>query len=616
MNKMIGIGIVLATGFILSMPSAFAAQEAPMLAEMVKAGKLPPLEERLPENPLVEAPVSEIGKYGGKLVLGTAFFLDDERLPTRVDRNGFFQFTYPFPNKGPILPNLAETWSWNEEGTELTINLRKGIKWSDGAPFTAEDVVFFMEDIVNDKNVAYIWFYEGNFYDVNGNFPALTKIDDYTLKFQYDDKAFLFEKKYSNVIWAALPKHHFSQWHPKYNANSDYDTLNEKLKVLGVESEGGRVTLNAWVVDEYVPDGKLHMTRNPYYWKVDPEGNQLPYFDEFEILIAGDRPAVGLGNMIGEYDHDHMWTGFPHYSMWLEEQGKPQRDYSIGFSNAPGMKINFNFDSEDAEARAINRNVHFRRALSLAIDRPTISRTLAFDLMTPIGASWAPDSPYFDEKSGYLYSEYDPDKARKILDDADIVDRDGDGVRELPTGEKLELIWDMYAHDLYTPMSELIVGTVAEVGIKLILNEKHQTLHRKNYDAGTFELSTSDFTDYNEPLLAVDRWIPTKPGVPNFHTKAHENGGFSPEYDEFVQLLRTASTASIEEGIELGKQAGKIMADNVFMIHVGVRKRPFINSNRLGNMVLESTRVQEYGNFDPPFRYIQVYEKYPPNRPK
>ena len=613
MNKIKAIATLIF--FICSSSSLFAAKEAPMLAKMVKSGKLPPLEQRLPENPLVEKPVSEIGKYGGKLVLGTAFFLDDERYPARLDRNGFFQFTYPFPSDGPINPNLAESWKWNDAGTELTINLRKGIKWSDGVPFTVDDVLFFMEDIVDNKDVAYIWFYEGSFYEASGNFPSITKIDDFTLKIKYESKAFLFEKKYSNVVWAALPKHHFSQWHPKYNSSSSYEILNEKLKILGTNSEGGRVTLNAWAVDEYVPDGKLHMTRNPYYWKVDPDGNQLPYFDEFEILIAGDRPSVGLGNMLGEYDHDHMWTGFPHYSMWLEEQGKPGRDYSIGFSNASGMKINFNFDAEDPEARTINRNVHFRRALSLAIDRKNISRALAFDLMTPIGASWAMDSPYFDEGSGYLYSEYDPKRARKILDDAHIVDRDGDGIRELPTGEKLEMIWDMYAHDLYTPMSEMIVATVGEVGIKLILNEAHQTLYRKNYDAGNYEMSTHDFTDYNEPLLAIEKWIPTKPGSPNFHKDAYQKGPFSPEYDEFCKLLRKASTSSIKEGIELGKIAGKIMAENVFMIHVGVRKRPFINSNRLGNMVLESTRVQEYGNFDPPFRYMQVYEKYPPKRP-
>ena len=589
--------------------------ESPMLKKMVDEGKLPPLEERLPENPLVENPVSEVGKYGGKLVLGTAFFLDDERLPSRVDRNGFFQFSYPFPAQGPIKPNLAESWEWNDDGTKLTINLRKGIKWSDGEPFTTEDVIFFMEDIVNDEKVAYIWFYESNFYDAEGNFPKITKIDDNTIEFEYDATAFLFEKKYANVVWQALPKHHFKTWHPKYNKTSSYETLNEKLKILGADSEGGRVTLNAWVVDEYVPDGKLHMTRNPYYWKVDSKGNQLPYFDEFEIIIAGDRPAVGLGNMTGEFDHDHMWTGFPHYSMWLEEQGKPQRDYSIGFSNAPGMKINFNFDSENEAARKINRSIDFRRAISLAIDRQAISRTLAFDLMTPIGAAWAPDSPYFDDESGYLYSEYDPEKAKKILDDANIIDRDNDGIRELPSGEKLELIWDMYAHDLYTPMSEMIVETVKGIGVNLILNEKHQTLHNKNFTSGNFELSTHDFESYNEPLLMIDKWIPTKPGSPNFHVKAYENGGFSKAYNEFTRLLKQANTTSIEEGIALGREAGKIMAENVFMIHVGVRKRPFINSNRLGNMVLESTRVQEYGNFDPPFRYMQVYEKYPPNRP-
>ena len=589
--------------------------ESPMLEKMVNEGKLPPLEERLPENPLVENPVSEVGEYGGKLVLGTAFFLDDERLPSRVDRNGFFQFSYPFPAEGPIKPNLAESWEWNDDGTKLTINLRKGIKWSDGQPFTTDDVIFFMEDIVNDEKVAYIWFYESNFYDAEGNFPKIKKIDDNTIEFKYGATAFLFEKKYANVVWQALPKHHFKTWHPKYNKTSNYEILNEKLKILGVDSEGGRVTLNAWVVDEYVPDGKLHMTRNPYYWKVDSKGNQLPYFDEFEIIIAGDRPAVGLGNMTGEFDHDHMWTGFPHYSMWLEEQGKPKRDYSIGFSNAPGMKINFNFDSENDAARKINRSIDFRKAISLAIDRQAISRSLAFDLMTPIGAAWAPDSPYFDEESGYLYSEYDPEKAKQILDDANIIDRDNDGIRELPSGEKLELIWDMYAHDLYTPMSEMIVETVKDIGVNLILNEKHQTLHNKNFTSGNFELSTHDFESYNEPLLMIDKWIPTKPGSPNFHVKAYENGGFSKEYNEFTRLLKQANTTSIEEGIALGREAGKIMAENVFMIHVGVRKRPFINSNRLGNMVLESTRVQEYGNFDPPFRYMQVYEKYPPTRP-
>ena len=108
----------------------------------------------MPYNPLVETPVSEIGKYGDKLVLGTAFFLDDERLPSRVDRNGFFQFTYPFPSEGPIRPNLAESWSWNSDGTELKIKLRKGIKWSDGEPFTVDDVKSIYQDTFGTTGIS------------------------------------------------------------------------------------------------------------------------------------------------------------------------------------------------------------------------------------------------------------------------------------------------------------------------------------------------------------------------------------------------------------------------------------------------------------------------------
>ena len=130
--------------FICSSSALYAAKEAPMLAKMVKSGKLPPLEQRLPEKPLVEKPVSEIGKYGGKLVLGTAFFLDDERYPARLDRNGFFQFTYPFPSDGPIKPNLAESWKWNDAGTEL---YSSGSQWEDENLTTTSGLTKWFEPV-------------------------------------------------------------------------------------------------------------------------------------------------------------------------------------------------------------------------------------------------------------------------------------------------------------------------------------------------------------------------------------------------------------------------------------------------------------------------------------
>jgi len=578
--------------------------QAPMLDGM----DLPPVEERLPENPVIVEPVHEIGQYGDTFYKATAMFLEDERLPSRVDRNSFFEFTYPFPGEGPLKPNVAESWEWNDDGTELTIHLREGIKWSDGEPFTADDVLFFFEDIVADENVAYVWFYLGNFYDSEGRLPLPQKIDDYTIKFEYDEVAYLFEKRYANLVWCAMPKHHLSQWHPKYNSDATYEEFNEKILF---KNEGGRVSLNAWVLKSFVPAEKMVMERNPYYWKVDTAGNQLPYLDRWVIIDVGDRPSVALANVTGVADHDHMWVGMPHLSMFLEEMEKPERDFHIGYSMAPGMAIMFNFDAADDEARTVVRDLNFRRAFSLAINRPAISKALCYDLMTSIGCSWSPNSPYFNEEYAYLYSEYDLEEAMKILDDADIIDRNGDGIRELPTGEKLEITWDMYEHDLYTPMSEMIIETVKEVGINLILNQQHQQLHQENMRGGNFEMSTYDFYCYDEPYLDLSYWIPNVPGQPYWHAKAYEEGGFCSEYDEFTELMKAGSIVGVEEGIEMGKEANRIMAENIWMIDVGIQKRPFITSNRLGNMVVESTRIQEYGNFDPPFRYNQVYAKYP-----
>lgn len=579
-------------------------KQAPMLDDM----GLPPVEDRLPKNPLIIEPLNEVGTYGGTKVRGTAMFLEDERVTTREDRNSFFEFTYPMPAEGPIRPNVAESWEWNDDGTELTIHLREGMRWSDGFPFTADDVLFFFEDILADENVAFVWYYLGSYYDAQGNLPLPQKIDDYTIKFEYDEVAYLFEKKYANSIFCAMPKHHLSTFHPKYNEAATYEKFNEKILF---KNEGGRVSLNAWIVEEFVPAEKCTMVRNPYYWKVDTAGQQLPYLDRLEIYDCGDRPAVALGNVTGIYDHCQVWVGMPHLSMFMEEMEKPGRDFHIGYADAPGMAILFNFDTDNEEARTVQRNLDFRRALSLAINRPAISKALCYDMMTPLGCSWSPESPYFNEEYAYLYSEYDPEEAMKILDDADIIDRDGDGIRELPTGEKLEIIWDMYEHDLYTPMSEMIIESVKEVGINLILNEMHQQFHVERMRAGDYEMTTYDFYYAVEPYLELNYWAPTMPGQPYYHRKAYEEGGFCDEYDEWTELMKRGAVSPVEEGIEIGKEACRIMAENIFMIDVGVQRRPYITSNRLGNMPLESNRIAEWGCCSPAFRFYQVYEKYP-----
>jgi len=580
-------------------------KESPMLAEMVARGELPPVEERLPANPKVIAPVGEIGKYGGTFIRGTAFFTDDERLMVRIDGNSFFEHNKPFPREGPIQANTAEKWKWNADGTELTVSLRKGIKWSDGEPFTVDDVLFFFEDILGDKKVTFVWQYHPMYFDSKGNLPKVTKVDDFTVKFEFSEPSFLTETKLATTVMTAMPKHYLSQFHPKYNASAKYDDFNTKI----LFKTSGHVTLNGWMLKEFVTDERAVLVRNPYYWKVDTAGQQLPYFDRVEIYTAGDRPAVALGNVVGKYDHDHMWVGMPHLSMFLEEQAK--RDFHIGYSDTYGMQIHFNFDCENEEARAVMRNTDVRRAIAIAINQPAINSALLFDTGKSTGCGWLPDSPYYNEKYANLYSEYDPEGAKKMLDEAGIIDRNNDGIRELPTGEKCELVWDTYAHDLYTPMSEMIVEDVAKIGINIVLNQMHQTLRLERLQGGQFEMGQGDYNYAVEPFLAESTWAPQLKGYPIWHSKAFQEKGFSPEIREYFDLMLEGPKAPADRRLKMGRRAHQLMAENVWNIHVLLQKRPYITSNRLGNMVTKSTRIQEFGNFDPPFRFYQVYGKYP-----
>jgi peptide/nickel transport system substrate-binding protein len=583
----------------------YMGKEAPMLAEMVKAGKLPPLEERLPENPLVIEPFEEIGKYSDTFRRGTGFFMPDEWLISHHTNESFFAFTWPIPGDGPILPNLAESWEFANDGKELTIHLRKGTKWSDGEPFTVDDILFFLYDILEDEQAAYTWYHTDNLY-YEGELPKIDKIDDYTLKFTYPDSFYFAETAYSCLSEIAMPKHYMKQFHPKYNPDATYELLNEKIPWF---SGRGAVTLQPWMLESFDPDSKMVIVRNPYYWKVDPAGQQLPYFDKCEIFAAGDRQGVALGNVTGEYDLDNMWVGIQHLSLFLEEEDK--RDFSIGHSILSSMGIFFGYDGPDADARKVVRNTDFRRAVSLAINRPEIGRVLFYDQLVPMGCSFSPVSPYFEESVGKLYSEYDPERAKKILDDAGIIDRDGDGIRELPTGEKCEVIWDVYEHDLYSPLSEMVVEDIAKVGIKFVLNIQHQLLVTERLEAGNFEASTYDFSAHVEPLAALEWWIPITPGTPKWHPKAYQSP-FSPEYEEFIELLQKAKNIPYDERVATLKKANKIMAENVFVIHIGFYKRPNIVSNRLGNAPKVVGRIDEFGSAGPEWMYYQIFEKYKP----
>jgi peptide/nickel transport system substrate-binding protein len=581
----------------------WAHQESPMLRQMVEAGELPPLEERLPADPLVVEVQDEIGRFGGTIVNGVAF-LRNEYIPNMMNKEPFIEVTWPLPAEGPLQANLATDWSFNDEGTELTLNLRQGIKWSDGEPFTAEDILFYWEDILLDEGVART---PPAVLRVDGELPELEMVDDFTVRFTFAKPFYFAESALATMHEIAWPKHAMSEFHPNYNETATYEILNENLLFFDGR---GRTTLGPWVLEDYFPGEKFVLKRNPFYWKVDAEGNQLPYFDRVEIREVEDRQSVALGNISGEFDSDGMWVGVQHLQLFLEEQAA--RDYELGYSSVAGMAMYFNYDATDDTVREAFRNTEFRRAFSLGINRDEINFVAFNDLLTPRGWSWSPLSPYYEEEVANLWIEHDPDQAQELLDGAGYVDADGDGFRDAPDGSPLQIIVDVSQHDLYVPINEMIRDQLGDIGLNLVLNVQHQDLIEERRLGREWQMHVWDLYGTEEPLADLTLWVPVADGHPYWHREAAE-APFSDEFARHSELLLGASSLRLEERIAAVKEAGQIMANNVFGIYVGDYERPFIKSNRIANLPDRYARIQEYGSNMPAFRYWQTFGRWDRN---
>ena len=453
--------------------------EAPALAEMVAAGELPPVDERLPAEPLVIEPVEEIGQYGGTW-----------RLVDNNDSNGWTQMTVNVEgllkwnrDVNGFRPNIVTSWEWNDEATELTVNFRQGIKWSDGDPMTVDDYLFWWNDMVLDENVPVNAPFGTT---VRGELMSVEKIDDYTLHFSFPHANPLFLEYKSRGAYHSsihiVPEHYMRGFHPAYSDAEDATELVNRYNFGSRMHYPDRPTLSAWMTVDYVPSQRLVLDRNPYYWKVDTEGNQLPYIDRLDVEIPQGNAAelVALKGIAGELDMQVRDVNLLDVPLVLENQ--EAGDYRVIMWSRGDYAwpwIIPMYDYPDEGILDLMYMKEFRQAMSHAINRDRINEITSLGLATARQFSLSAESPEFQTPEGQefyqkwaaSYASYDPELAGSLLDGIGVVDADGDGWRDRPDGTALELIVDIPAADTGSiDRMDLIKEDWEAVGLKTVLN--------------------------------------------------------------------------------------------------------------------------------------------------
>ncbi len=481
---------------------ALAYNEAPMLRAKVAAGELPPLDQRLPEEPTVLEPLEAIGQYGGELNVFHTTPRPHNDLGTecgavllRVSEDG-----------STVYGNIAKGYKLSEDGKSITLYLRKGLKWSDGMPFTADDILFTFEDMLWNEDVPDTW-------NRLPLYKRIEKIDDYTVRLEGDVPYYsapLLIAPGEGIGWRFFkPKHFLKKYHIKYNSDANelakeegFETWSQALSYWNSWSpqKVGVPTLSPWVLTKFTPSTKI-FERNPYYWKVDTAGNQLPYVDRVICHIV-DTELYHLKIISGEADVAFTRTTFENYPLYKEnaEAG----NYRVILLDStmcadPGLPLNLN--EENPVLRKIYRDVRFRRALSLAINRDEINESLFFGLAVPRQCTALPSSSFYKEEWAQAYAQYDPDGANRLLDEMDLTKRGKQGFRIGPDGEELLLMVE-YASDLVsTSLLELVKEYWEAVGVKLILKTRERSFWSERRQSSKHGIMATPVKDANEPTL-------------------------------------------------------------------------------------------------------------------
>ena len=563
-------------------------KESPTLAEQVRAGRLPEVAKRLPDQPLVVPVVERIGDYGGtwrRAFLGPA----DANNYVRVVYDSLFRFS---PDGASIEPKIAAGAEPSADFKVWTLRLRKGSRWSDGAPFTADDILFWYKDVLLNKDLTPSL--PGWIRNADGTPALVEKVDDATIRFTYAAPATLFLTAVANQDGADrsyamfLPGHYLKKFHPAHAAKEDIDraiqaagfkTWTELFANRNAPPENPeRPTMAAWAPASRASDQIFTLRRNPYYVGVDPQGNQLPYIDEVRFTYFADVQALNLAAIAGNFDmqerHIQM-TNFP----VLKEQERTGRYRVITWSTFGGADAVIAFNQTykaDAEVAKLLANRDFRIALSHAINRDQIKESVFLGLGEARQGVPAPWHPYYPgPEYAQKFTEYKPDVANRMLDAIGLTRRDSNGIRLMPNGRPATIeISVVPAFGAWPDVALLVSKDWEKVGIKTIVQIRERALHFKmnennelmtelwNQDTSAFPFTGNAKVDpRNAPILTIGPLMRTW-----VNSGGRDGVEPSPEFKRIIALVDTARTVGPAGQIEAAKEIYRIWADNLYEI--------------------------------------------------
>jgi ABC-type dipeptide/oligopeptide/nickel transport system permease component/ABC-type transport system substrate-binding protein len=455
--------------------------ESPVLAELVAEGRLPPVAERVGPQPLVLRGVEGIGRYGGTWHRVASSDSDVGIISWRLAAPTLLRWS---PEGYPLVPNLATSWEILNGGREYIVHLRQGVRWSDGHPFTAHDIMYWWRYEIRHFNSEPLWM------SPRGVLGEITLIDDHTLRFSFESPHGLFLEELA-MAEIAFPAHYLGQFHPALAEPGMMNDLMQALQVSNPLAVYNRMKdlfnpdfprLWPWVYRSYTANPPHVFVRNPYYWAVDEAGNQLPYLDRVAFQVRGSN-MIGLAATQGSITFQLRHLRYDDYTLLMSERDRG--DYEVyhwfqatrsTFTLFPNMTRRVDpADPATAHKRDLLGRKEFRQALSLAINRAEIIQAEFNNQVEPAQIDPGPDSPFHNPALFKAYTDYDPARANTKLDGLGLTRRDREGFRTLADGSRM--VFYIHATD-YTGSGpvQLIIDDWAAVGVRAVLKEQARTL--------------------------------------------------------------------------------------------------------------------------------------------